>query len=280
MYMRKALLLVVAALLLLFPVNAIAQQSAAEAAFQNQRYRSYAAENPELTLHEVHIAIKLKLDEESYTNVTIVDRPGALGVLVGKHYGLPLTYVPSPLVAVDEIYAMPGVYLRADCYEAFLAMVHGMELEGLSLYIKSGYRMNRENENPNDMWNAWPGHSEHQTGCAIDLRLKAQTHTLLREYKYETTAEYAWLCENAYKYGFILSYPEGEKEITGFEFEPWHWRYVGVRIATDMREKGFSTFPEYWALYLMQLETRPCQAEQALIKDICLFPHICHSYEA
>lgn len=277
--MRKVLLLAVAALLLLCPANALAQKSAAEASLQTQRFLNYAAENPKLTLHEVHIAIKLKLDEENYTNVIIADRPGALGVLVGKHYGLPLTYVPSPLVVVDETYAVSGVYLRGDCYEAFLSMVHDMELEGLSLYIKSGYRMNKENENPNDMWNAWPGHSEHQTGCAFDLRLKDQTHTLLREYHYETTAEYAWLCENAYKFGFILSYPEGKTQITGFEFEPWHWRYVGVRIATDMREKGFSTFPEYWALNLMSLGTRPCLEEKAE-KDICLFPYTCVAYDA
>jgi LAS superfamily LD-carboxypeptidase LdcB len=278
--MRKALLLAVAALLLLFPTNTLAQQSAAEAALQTERCVRYAAEHPELTLLEVRIAIKLKLDEESYTNVVTSARPGALGVLVGKHYALPLTYVPAQLVAVEEAYAMRGVRLRADCYEAFLAMVHDMELEGLSLYIKSGYRMNVENENPSDMWNAWPGHSEHQTGCAFDLRLKTKTHTLLREYKYETTAEYVWLCENAHKYGFILSYPEGKTEITGFEFEPWHWRYVGVRIATDMREKGFATFPEYWALYLMPLETRPCLDVQAASKDICLFPHVCLVYEA
>lgn len=253
--MKKALLIAAAAALLLCAPLACARADG-EISVNAQRYGRYAAAHPELSEAELQLAIALKLDEPSYTNVTVAKKPASLGVFVSKHYALPAGYVPAVLMDVDENYAMDGVQLRADCCAAFLEMAREAELQGVFLYIKSGYRMNKTNDNPDDMWNAWPGHSEHETGLAFDLRLKDKTRTLLREYKYETSVEYAWLCAHAYAYGFILSYPEGEIDTTGYEFEPWHWRYVGVRVAADMREKGFSTFPEYWVQSLMARELR------------------------
>ncbi|HWS29214.1 MAG TPA: M15 family metallopeptidase [Clostridia bacterium] len=215
-----------------------------------QRCAQYVSEHPELTPDELRLALALRLYEQSYQNTEIVKDPASVCVYVGKHFALPEGYAPASLVAVDEAYAMKGVTLRSDCYAAFLKMARAMELNGFPPYIKVGYRVNKPKSDPDDMWNAWPNHSEHQLGLAFDLRLKNETHGLLRNYEYEKTAEYAWLCKNAYKYGFILSYPEGKEDITGFYFEPWHWRYVSVPIATDMKEKGFATFPEYWATYL------------------------------
>lgn len=238
--MRKALLIAAAAALLTCAPLAFARADG-EATVNSQRYELYAAAHPELGEAELQTALALKLDEPSYTNVVVANRPASVGVFVSKHFALPAGYVPAVLVDVDKNYAMDGVQLRADCCAAFLEMARAAEGQGVFLYIKSGYRVNKANCNPGDMWNAWPGHSEHETGLAFDLRLKGRKHALLRDYKYETSAEYAWLCAYACEYGFVLSYPEGESAITGYEFEPWHWRYVGVRIATDMRDKGFST---------------------------------------
>lgn len=216
------------------------------------RYQKYAAKHPETPYSDVLIAVNLKLDEGNYKNILTTSRPDTLDVLVSKHYALPKKYKPENLVSVDRKYAQSGVTLREDCYRAFLSMAQDMEKEGLTLYIKSGYRTNRKRGDANSGWYAWPGHSEHQTGLAFDLRKKNVTYETMWEYKYHKTDEYAWLCENAYQYGFILSYPEDTFHITGINYEPWHWRYIGVEIATDMRDKGFKTYHEYWAAYKIQ----------------------------
>ncbi len=244
--MKKTLMLIAAAAAVLLAPLANAYAHISNPPDYLEQYAQYVAEHPELTVYERRLVLELKLYEENYINADVVKDPKNLCVYLSKHFALPEGYEPRALVAVNEAYAMPGVTLRLDCYVAFLKMARAMGKDGLCAFIKSGYRINKPNDDPFDMWNAWPGHSEHQTGLAFDLRLKDRTHTLLRNYEYEKTAEYAWLMQNAHTYGFILSYPEGKEAITGFYFEPWHWRYVGVTTATDMKEKGYLTFPEYW----------------------------------
>ncbi|MDD3919965.1 MAG: M15 family metallopeptidase [Eubacteriales bacterium] len=248
---RKFLPLLAALLVLAAAAPALAEVMNYIPAFAD-RYNAYAMANPYKTYGDILTAVNLKLDEENYSNIYTTNEPESLTVLVSKHYAIAKDYKPKQLTSVNRQYAQSGVRLRKDCYEAFLMMAKDMEQEGLTLYIKSGYRTNRKRGGINSLWYAWPGHSEHQTGLAFDLRKKNVSYQYLSEYRYETTREYAWLCENAYRYGFILSYPAGKSDITGFGFEPWHWRYIGVDIATDMREKGFVTYHEYWANYMIQ----------------------------
>lgn len=101
-------------------------------------------------------------------------------------------------------------------------------------YIAQGYARDKA-ENEAGMWVAIPGTSEHQVGLAVDI--VAQNYTTLDE-KQEQTAEQQWLMQNSYKYGFILRYPENKSDITGIAYEPWHYRYVGVDIATEIFERG------------------------------------------
>ncbi len=216
------------------------------------RYIAYAKKNKDMNEREVLIRVNLGLDHRNYKDVIVIEHPESTSVFVNKHYQLPLKYKPDHLVAVSKKYAQGGVMLRSDCYEAFLSMSKDMEQQGMHLYIKAGYRVNRKRTGGDSLWYAQPGHSEHQTGLAFDLRKKNVTYKTLGEYDYEKTREYDWLCENAYRYGFILSYPSGKSDITGFGFEPWHWRYVGIGIATDMKRMGVSTYQEYWATYLIQ----------------------------
>lgn len=216
------------------------------------RYVAYAAKHGDKSYSSILVAVNLGLDQPNYENVHLLKDPRSLTVLVNKHYGLKKSYRPDHLVTVDSKYAQPGVMLREDCYAAFLSMVQDMEKEDMSLYIKSGYRTNSKRGGANSLWYAWPGHSEHQTGLAFDLRKKGVSYKTLSEYEFEETREYAWLCKNAHRYGFILSFPEDKSNKTGFGFEPWHWRYVGAEIATDMKKKEFETFQEYWATFLIQ----------------------------
>lgn len=216
------------------------------------RYAAFLKKNPGMEGRDVLIMVNLGLDQPNYQHAVEVAWPERVDVFVSKHYALPQGYKPKNLVKVDRNCAQSGVTLREDCYNAFLSMAKDMEKKGLQLYIKAGYRLNKKRGSANSLWYAWPGHSEHQTGLAFDLRKKNVTYKTLGEYDYEKTREYAWLMQHAYRYGFILSYPKGKSELTGFGFEPWHWRYIGVEIATDMKEKGFVTYHEYWATYLIR----------------------------
>ena len=92
-----------------------------------------------------------------------------------------------------------------------------------------------------DTYSARPGHSEHQTGLTIDV--------VIDEEYFKNTAEFRWLQKNAHKYGFILRYPEKADYITGYMFEPWHYRYVGVDAATEIYNLGI-TFDEYYTFFI------------------------------
>ncbi len=251
--MKRLVVMVIVVMLLLFCTNALAAELYQNELPENaERYAAYVNEKPNLAYEEVLRAVNLKLDEKNYTNIVTVPAPDSLTVFVSKHYALPKKYKPENLVSVDRKYAKSGQRLREDCNDAFLKMAKDMEAQGLTLYIQSGYRRNTKRGDANSLWYAWPGHSEHQTGLAFDLRKKNVTYRTLGEYQYERTKEYAWLMEHGWQYGFILSYPKGKSAVTGFGFEPWHWRYVGLDVAKDMKEKGHTTYHEYWADYMIQ----------------------------
>ncbi len=91
-------------------------------------------------------------------------------------------------------------------------------------------------------YSAYPGTSEHQTGLCVDL-ITASMGTTLNE-RFEQTEAFAWLAENAHRFGFILRYPKGKENVTGYTYEPWHYRFVGREAATDIRF-GNLTLEEY-----------------------------------
>ena len=99
----------------------------------------------------------------------------------------------------------------------------------IQAYINEGYSQWRAERNAKE-WVALPGTSEHQLGIAVDINADKSKCT--------NDDVYAWLAENAYKYGFILRYPLDKQEITGTSYEPWHYRYVGVEAAQEIYEQG------------------------------------------
>ena len=144
-------------------------------------------------------------------------------VLVNEHIPLPEDYDPD-LTGYD------GVQINGLMYDALYQMLADAREEGMDLWVASGYRdygMTQEEARENALRSfALPGHSEHHTGLAVDF------NGVNREF--EDTEEYAWLMENAWRYGFIQRYPEEKTEITGIIFEPWHYRYVGREHAEAM----------------------------------------------
>lgn len=171
-----------------------------------------------------------------------------------------LTYVDGYLL-VNKSYPLPknytAPYLLPEAEQAYYKLRDAAKEAGFSLPIKSAYRSwNDQNYIFNGYvrddgleealtYSARPGHSEHQTGLAMDL-LTASTVESKTE-KFKPTLD--WLAENAHKYGFILRYPNGKSDITGYIFEPWHYRYVGTELAEALYNDGdWITMEEYFGV--------------------------------
>lgn len=176
-------------------------------------------------------------------------------------YGLSRDYEPAGLVGLagylshDVTLGYP-TELRRIVVNPLVDMIAAMQAEGLQPVIISGYRsysaqaiarqkwLEKEPERA-DILSAPPGFSEHQLGTVVDFgspelaALVGQEDIEFHTYFYKTS-EGAWLLENAHRYGFTLSYPREAFEITGFFYEPWHYRYVGVEMATFLHDAGLS----------------------------------------
>ncbi len=154
------------------------------------------------------------------------------------------TYIDGILV-VNKTYPLPATYAPGWETEAsgpLWEMFAAAKEEGIKLWMTSGYRsyydqqyiyngyVKRDGQEKADTYSARPGHSEHQTGLAYDLNDL--------DWNFGETPEGIWVAENCHKYGFILRYPKGKEEITGYMYEPWHIRYVGVEKAKEIYESG------------------------------------------
>ncbi len=167
-----------------------------------------------------------------------------------------ITYINGVLI-VNKTYALPGNYnpgLQSLSNKAFNKMKAAAKKDGISIWISSGFRSyksqkslyesycNRDGAAAADRYSARPGHSEHQSGLAIDVNSGS---TAAYETTYKKVGE--WLKEHCFEYGFIIRYPEGKESITGYKSEPWHIRYVGTDLALLLKESG-QTLEEYFGI--------------------------------
>lgn len=164
-------------------------------------------------------------------------------LLVNADNRLAEDYVPADIVNLYEMrhsfrLASSDIYMSREAYVAMEEMFAAAESDNMNGFIiTSGYR---SYERQIDIFAETeagkaqePGASEHQTGLSFDV-------TAENVGGFETTPHYAWLCENAHKYGFIQRYPAGKEDITGISYEPWHYRYVGVEVAEFIHKKGIT----------------------------------------
>ncbi len=194
----------------------------------------------------------------TYNIVTQSTDSDSLAILVNLYTGVEKDYVPDNLTVSDQIYYLHDSgstvnYLRDCVTNALESMILAAKEDGITLYECSGYRPYSMQERlynnavsllgSDQQDTAKPGHSEHQTGLAVDLMWPSFTGGLTTDMK--NSEEYEWLQENSYRYGFVLRYPEGCTDITGYLFEPWHYRYIGVELATEFHESGMSTLDEF-----------------------------------
>lgn len=189
--------------------------------------------------------IKAVAEGQCVVTVTSAQNPDvSASVAVTVTNGPQLTYIDGILIA-NKTYALPPDYapgVNAEAEDAFYKMQAEAHDLGLTLYISSGFRsydyqaglyqryVDRSGKAEADRYSARPGHSEHQTGLAFDL------NTISDEFK--DTDEGKWVAENCHKYGFIIRYPEDKESVTGYMYEPWHIRYLGVETATAVYESG------------------------------------------
>ncbi|MCR1161476.1 M15 family metallopeptidase [Paenarthrobacter sp. UW852] len=181
--------------------------------------------------------------------------PAGLSVLVNKSRPLnPASYAPGDLVNARG----SGQYLRAEAAAWLNGLFQGAADAGTGgLAVVSGYRSYAQQQQlyayyvsiygqaQADLISARPGYSEHQTGLAVDVGNANGSCGLST--CFGDTAAGIWVAANAYKYGFIVRYPNGYTGTTGYSYEPWHLRYVGVDLATDMKRRGIPTMEHYFA---------------------------------
>ncbi|WP_223702111.1 M15 family metallopeptidase [Sutcliffiella deserti] len=191
--------------------------------------------------------------------IPVVANPSTITVMVNKFWALPEGYRPPDLIRPNVPFSFGDEKsdrskLRQEAAESLEMMFADAQSEGIELYARSGFR-SYETQNSifqNEiatfgyeqavLYVARPGTSEHQTGLAMDITAKSVNLELVESF--ENTVEGKWLANNAHHYGFILRYPKGKTNITGYAFEPWHYRYIGVEIATEIFNKEI-TLEEY-----------------------------------
>ena len=219
-----------------------------------ERYLAYLNSNPNQTVDEVIRSVNANIDYDFYTHVVASKLEDDFLILVNKYHQLDSDYAPK-LVKMESRYSMVNAYMEENAYQNYKKMVDAAAKEGIKLYNVSAYRSyatqntlytnykKRDGEKMADTYSARAGFSEHQTGLASDI------NTSSRSAHFENTKEFEWLQKNAYLYGFILRYSEGKEYLTGYVYEPWHYRYVGVEVAQYIHEHSL-TYEEYYAYFI------------------------------
>ncbi|GGK07781.1 hypothetical protein GCM10007063_32860 [Lentibacillus kapialis] len=196
--------------------------------------------------------------EKSGKNSDAINNPHDILVLVNKDHALPEGFEPINLVVPDVRFPfedfLPKKQMRQVAATAMEDMFRAADNAGLELYAQSGYRsydrqdaifaanVREHGEKAANNVSARPGESEHQTGLTMDVTSPDINFKLT--VAFGKTDEGKWLKKHAAEYGFIIRYPKGKEDITQYQYEPWHLRYVGEEAATDIMEQGI-TLEEY-----------------------------------
>ena len=221
------------------------------------RYNQYYESN-NYSYQDVVTYVNINLDLKAYSVTKEVEDPNNLLVLVNKYNFLPNNYKPEDLTYVPGAYGN-NVPMREVIKEPFLELQKAAEEEiGIILKPTTAFRdqsfqntlynnyVAKDGVEAADTYSARPGFSEHQTGLAIDLK-----NTLISSSTRLNDSDFEWLSNNAHRFGFIIRYPKEKVDITGYQFENWHIRYVGLNIAKTIYENNL-TLEEYIDLYITE----------------------------
>lgn len=221
-----------------------------------EKYLSYYKDNNSLSLNKVISLVNVKSIYNHYDNTNETNVDEGILMLVNKYTYLPEDYNPSDIVDVKNWYCYGENKLKEEAYQKFIDLFNAAKEADMKIILSSGYRnyseqketydnfVDRYGEKKADTLAARPGFSEHETGLALDITTGSATKDT-----FETTEEFTWLQENAYKFGFILRYPKDKEDITGYAYESWHYRYVGTEVAKKIHDLNI-TYDEYYAYFL------------------------------
>lgn len=217
------------------------------------RYVLYKEKHPEMPNKQVIKDVNMNLDKEFYNNPTPAKNLNKETILVNKYYYLEKNYVPNNLETISTRFALSNMKLVKEAKDAFEEMASAAKKENLNIIAMSTYRsydyqvnlynkyVRTDGKEAADTYSGRPGHSEHQTGLAVDVYNGKVNYT-----SFEKTKEFIWMSNNASDYGFILRFPKDKETETGYTYESWHYRYVGKDIAKYIKEHDIS-FEEYYA---------------------------------
>lgn len=206
---------------------------------------------------EIEAGKGLPWEEDEETNEAgnpITNNPYEVLVLVNKHHALPDDFDPEDLVEPDVRFPftedLPKKQLRKVAANALEEMFAAGDEAGVDLYAQSGFRsydrqdaiftanVEKDGEKAANNYSARPGESEHQSGLTMDVTSADINYDLT--IAFEDTDEGQWIKEHASEFGFIIRYPEDKEDITEYQYEPWHLRYVGEKAAKEITENGLS----------------------------------------
>ena len=217
------------------------------------RYINYQENNPTISTKQVIKDVNMNLDLTHYEDKIPARNLNNKFILVNKYYYLEEDYIPNDLEEINKQYALNNMKMVKEAKDAFEEMSKAAKKEGLKIIAMSTYRdyayqtdlynkyVKQDGKEAADTYSGRPGFSEHQTGYAVDVYNDDESYT-----NFHVTEEFKWMQEHAKEYGFILRFPEGKENETGYQYESWHYRYVGLEAATYITEKNI-TLEEYYA---------------------------------
>lgn len=224
--------------------------------FQNlERYIKYDKKN-NFSTKQVVMYVNIGLDKDFYSDIKEINNTSDKLILVNKYNALPKNFEANNLITFSSNYSYNGQKMEKTAAKNIMALIDDARSKDYTLMVVSGYRtesyqadlynnsIKRNGKAHAEIYSARPGHSEHQTGLAVDISNIAGVIDGFEKYEV-----YSWVKENAHKYGFIERYPKGKEFITGYAYEPWHYRYVGIEVATIIYNEQI-TFEEYAVKYL------------------------------
>ena len=222
-------------------------------------YLDYKKKNKKTSLNDIIAIVNVKANNDWYDAKIVKNTDMSKGdlILVNKFYKLSEDYIPDDLESINLSYAYSDNKVRKVANDAYISMASAAKSEGISLIASSSFRDYAKQEavykdfyyskgiSYADKYAARAGHSEHQTGLSIDIFTLGESTTD----NFQDSDAYKWLIKNAYKYGFILRYPKDKEYLTGYNYESWHYRYVGQTVAKKINDLKI-TFDEYYAYFI------------------------------
>ena len=222
-------------------------------------YIEYKSKNKKKSYSDVIAIVNVRANKDWYDNKVVRETDLSKGnlILVNKFNYLNNSFIPNEIVDVDINYAYQNNKASKEVNDAYVLMAKEAKKDNIILLVNSSYRTYERQEeiykefyyskgiSYADKYAARAGYSEHQTGLALDIFTSGRSTTS----DFDQSEAFKWLTNNAHKYGFILRYPKDKEYLTGYSYESWHYRYLGVDTATKVYNSGL-TYDEYYAYYL------------------------------